>query len=118
MGWHKISISRLDWEQKTGSKWVSRLIRKLWEVSCAAYKYRNSVLYDTPSAEIMIGTLSIDSSLRMEWKLGFVGFPNIVKAALTNDIAKVMGGTVSEGSGWFVLVRKVQENIDDRRMEN
>ena len=42
-------------------------------------------------------------------------FPNIVKDALANEISKVMGGTVSERKGWFILTRKAWENFDDRR---
>ena len=55
----------------------------------------NIILHDTPLAEIMSGTLSLNRSLQMEWRLGFVGFKNIVRRVLPKKVSKVMDGAVS-----------------------
>ena len=66
----------------------------------------------------MGGSLALDRSLRMEWNLGFIGFPNMIKSALPNEIGLVMEGTIEDKKGWFVLVRRTRENIGDNRAED
>ena len=80
--------------------------------------HRCSILHDTPLAEIMGGSLALDRSLRMEWNLGFIGFPNMIKSVLPNEIGLVMEGTIEEKKGWFVLVRRIRENIGDKRTQD
>ena len=66
--WGAIQKSYLDWtdSKQTGKRWVTGLIQQLWEVEEAAWIYRNSILHDTPLANSMSGTLSLDRSLRIE----------------------------------------------------
>ena len=80
--------------------------------------YRNSILHDTPLAEIMCGSLVSDRALRLEWRLGFTVFPIIVKAVLPVDIATVMEGAIADKKGWFVLVRRTRENQGDNRTQD
>lgn len=74
------------------------LIKQCWDVEKSAWQHRNSILHDTPLAEIMSGTLSLDRSPWSEWQLGFIGLPDIVKAMLPNSVE----GTVAEKKRWFV----------------
>ena len=74
------------------------------------------MLHDTPLVEILSGELSLDRSLRREWELSFEGFPAGVQAVIPRDIATVLDSSVAEKKGWFVLVRKARENIDDERV--
>ena len=92
------------------------LIKQLWEVKFSAWEYRNSVLHDTPLADILSGELSLDRSLRREWELGSEGLPANVQVVLPGDIATVLDSSVAEKKGWFVLVRKARENIGDERV--
>ena len=116
--WAKVQQQYYTWvgSLKSGSKWVEGLIKQLWEVEFSAWEHRNSVLHDTPMAEILSGRLSLDRSLRREWELGFEGLPALVQAILPEDIATVLDSTVAEKKGWFVLVRKARENMGDERV--
>ena len=80
--------------------------------------HRCSILYDTPLAEIMGGSLALDKALRFEWNLGFVGFPNIVKAALSRVIGPVLEGSIEDKKGWFVQARRTRENLGDNRFQD
>ena len=116
--WAKVQQHYYTWMDslKSGSKWVEGLIKQLWEVEFSAWEHRNSVLHDTPMAEILSGRLSLDRSLRREWELGFEELPALVQAILPDDIATVLDSTVAEKKGWFVLVRKARENMGDERV--
>jgi hypothetical protein len=116
--WAKVQQHYYTWVDslKSGSKWVEGLIKQLWEVEFSAWEHRNSVLHDTPMAEILSGRLSLDRSLRREWALGIEELPALVQAILPDDIATVLDSTVAEKKGWFVLVRKARENMGDERV--
>ena len=118
--WAKVQQDFLTWKgsRKSGQKWVSQLICKLWDFQHAAWMHRCSILHDTPLAEIMGGSLALDRALRLEWNLGFVGFPNIVKAALPRVIGPVLEGSIEDKKGWFVLVRRTRENLGDNRIQD
>ena len=62
--------------------------------------------------------MALDRALRIEWNLGFVGFPNVVKAVLPRDIGPVMEGTIEGNKGWFVLIRRTRENLGDNRIQD
>ena len=115
--WGAIQQTYLTWtkSKQTGKRWVAGLIRQLWEVEKAAWLHRNSVLHDTPLADIMCGTLSLDRSLRTEFTLGFIGLPPLIQVVLPKDIGQVIEGTVAERKGWLVLIRTARENMGDTR---
>ena len=118
--WSIIQQKYYDWKgyRNTGNKWASGLIRKLWDIQWDAWNHRNSMLHETPLANIMEGELSLDRSLRNEWARGFDNFPRIITAAIPKNISLVMEGTLSGKKGWFVLVRRTRENINDRSTED
>ena len=115
--WGAIQQSFLTWtnSKQTGKGWVAGLIQQLWEVEKVAWLHMNSVLYDTPLAHIMSGTLSLDKSLHTEWSLGFIGIAQLVQVVLPKDIRHILEGTVSERKGWLVLIRTARENMGDNR---
>ena len=118
--WGAIQQTYLTWtkSKQTGKRWVAGLIRQLWEVEKAAWLHRNSVLHDTPLADIMCGTLSLDRSLRTEWSLGFIGLPPLIQVVLPKEIGQVIEGTVAERKGWLVLIRTARENMGDTRISD
>ena len=50
--------------------------------------------------------------------MGFVGFPDIIKAALPKEIGSGLEGTIEDKKWWFVLGRRTRENIGDNRTED
>ena len=94
--------------RNTCNKRVTGLIYKLWDIQWDTWDHMNSVLHDTPLAEIMKGTLLIDRSSRMGWRLGFTSFPNIVKVTLPTDISYVIEEIMADKKGSAALVRKTR----------
>lgn len=65
-----------------------------------SYQHRNNVLYDRFLVEIMEDRLSLHISIRIEWRLGSIEFPDIVKETLLpKGISGVINGTVAEKKG-------------------
>ena len=118
--WAQVQQKYYDWigSRKSGRKWVRGLIRQLWEVAFSAWEHRNSVLHDTPLADIMNGTLSLDRALRREWELGFEGLPDMVKVTIPRTITHILNGSVADRKGWFVLIRTARENCGDDSIED
>lgn len=55
----------------------------------------------------MEGEISLDRSMRTEWGLEFINFPNVVKATLPRHISVVMKGRTVEKIGWFECRKKM-----------
>ena len=90
--WSKVQQMYFEWSgiKKSGNKWVSTLIQKLWDVEWEAWDDRNKILHDTPLVGIMSRDLSLDLSLGTEWTLGLHTFPDVMKASIPEDIGRVM----------------------------
>ena len=52
------------------------------------------------------GSLALDRALR------------ILKSALPRDIGPVMEGTIEDKKGWFVLVKRTRENLEENRIQD
>ena len=75
------------------------------------WQHRNSILHDTPIADLLGGSYVLDQALRLEWRLGFKRIPAIVLSFIPTSIIRVMQGTVTDRKGWFVLVRRAREQL-------
>ena len=118
--WAQVQQTYYDWigSRKSGGRWVTRLIRQLWDLEFSAWEHRNSVLHDTPLADIMNGTLSLDRALRREWEWGFEGLPDMVKVTIPSTITHILNGSVADRKGWFVLIRTARENCGEDSIED
>ena len=98
---------------RSSDTWVARLIVKMWDIIFVIWQHRNSCLHDTPLADIMGGSYVLDQALRKEWEIGFDNLPFIVRATVPTSITRVLEGTTVERKGWFVLVRRARELLQN-----
>ena len=53
--------------RRTGARWVSALVTKLWQVAWDQWDDRNGALHKTPLAIELRGALTLDRAIRIEW---------------------------------------------------
>lgn len=97
---------------------MTGLIEKLWDIQCVVWQYMNNILHITLSAEITNIRLSLDRTLRQESMVGFVDFPDIIKATLPITTARVMKDRGEDRKGWTILIRKIRGNMNDERTKD
>ena len=66
----------------------------------------------------MRGSLALERELRIEWRLEFVRFSNIVETIIFRDVGTVMDGSLEDKIGCFVLVREIRKNLGNNRTQD
>ena len=104
-----ISLGR----RKTGARWVSELIKKLWLVSWDQWEDRNHTLHKSPLADDLSGALSLDRSICIEWAKGTTAMPQRVKQTFPPTVDKLLHEPLEKKKQWFTLVRSYKEMIGE-----
>ena len=99
--------------RKTGARWVTELIQKLWQVSWDQWADRNMILHGTPLADDMEGALSLDRSITFEWSKGTTNMPNRVKKTFPYSVDSILNKSLESKKQWFTLVRSYREMVGD-----
>ena len=98
-------------KRKTGARWVSELIKKLWLISWDQWADRNMSLHDTPLAEDLTGALSLNRSIRNEWEKGTTNMPRRVKRKFRKNVENILAKSLKTRQKWFTLVRSYREMV-------
>ena len=99
--------------RKTGARWASELIKKLWLISWDQWADRNMTLHGTPLAEDLSGAISLDRAIKAEWTKGTNHMPHRVKNTFTRSVENILKQPLEEKKHWFTLVRSYREMIGD-----
>ena len=99
--------------RKTGVRWVSMLIKKLWLISWDQWADRNNILHESPLADDLSGALTLDRSITMEWNKGTVNMPQRVKRTFPQSVDSILHAPLEKKKKWFTLVRSFREMIGE-----
>ena len=100
-------------KRKTGLRWTSALIKKLWLISWDQWADRNMRLHDTPLAENLAGALSLDRLIQAEWTKGTDNMPTGLKNTFTDSVENILQQPSKAKKEWFTLVRSYREVIGE-----
>lgn len=69
VGWAEVQQAYLDWcgSRRTGKRWLSALIRKLWDIAWDQWEHRNGILHNV---EDDLATRELDTRIRSEHAKG------------------------------------------------
>ena len=102
--------------KRTGKRWVTMLIKKLWDISWDQWEDRNGALHSTPMADDLNGAVSLDAAIQAECRLGSIGLPPNVRCTFPKDVKVLLNSPVHERKCWLQLVRSARELINDERI--
>ena len=120
MKWAQVQDSYYKWLgiKRTGRRWVTALIVKLWGVSWDQWESRNAALHNTPIAEDMSGAVSLNRAIVRECRLGGEGLPHKVRQTFPEEVDKFLSKSLRERKCWLVLVRASRELMNDYRIQD
>ena len=102
--------------KRTGKRWVTMLIKKLWDVSWSQWEDRNGALHNTPIADDLSGAASLDAAIKAECRLGSQGLPPHVRCTFPKDVSRLLQSSLHERKCWLQLVRAARELTNDDRI--
>ena len=89
IGWSEVQQSYYDWlgVRKTGLRWLSALVQKLWDVAWDQWNHRNGILHNND--ENLVNLLQ-DARIREQFQLGSSGLmqdgKEVFRAGLRNTL--------------------------------
>ena len=81
----------------------------MWKVMWNQWEDRNQALHKTTLAQDMEGAISLDTSIKAEWKLGKETLPKLVQNTFPRLLSNLLTHLLQKKEFWFVLVRKHRE---------
>jgi hypothetical protein len=118
--WAKAQEDYFKWIgiRRTGERWVTELIKKLWDIAWDLWEDRNKALHNTSMEAILSGVASLDKAINEEYQLGSAGLPKAVRDNFPDDIEEVLKAPLIQKKSWFTLVRAARELIHDERIQD
>ena len=115
MEWAAVQDSYFKWLgiRKTGKRWVTELITKLWDVAWDQWECRNKFIHNTQLAADLSGAASLDEAIKVEVTLGYQGLPPQVSRIFPRDVERLLNASLFEMKCLFVLVGASRELIND-----
>ena len=104
--------------RRTGERWVSEVIKKLWNISWDLWQDRNDILHKTSRVAILSGEASLDSAINEEYQLGNDELPKAVQNSFPDDIEEILSAPLIRKKSWYALVRTAREATRDGRIQN
>ena len=95
--------------KKSGNTWAKELIQQMWKVEWSQWEDRNQALHKTTLAQDMEGAISLDNSIKSEWKIGKDTLPKLVQNTFPRLLSDLLAQSLQKKKFWFVLVRKHRE---------
>ena len=81
----------------------------MWKVEWSQWEDRNQALHKTTLAQDMEGAISLDNSIKSEWKIGKDTLPKLVQNTFPRLLSNLLAQSLQKKKFWFVLVRKDRE---------
>ena len=100
--------------RRTGKRWVSSLLLKLWHVSWTMWDHRNSVLHHNDQ-HVVLGSLELNSRIGEEYEMGFKEILSSERYIFAASYQEVLAYSVSRKERWLRSVQAARNLAVQRR---
>ena len=103
IGWCEVQQSYYEWlgVKKTGLRWLSSLIQKLWDVAWDQWNHRNGILHDND--ENLLSKLQ-DLQIKEQYQQGSAGLTKDGKEMFRMGLAKTLKLNKEFKTAWLIRV--------------
>ena len=117
IGWREAQQSYFDWlsSRRTGLRWLSALIRKLWDVAWDLWDDRNGILHDKEQGQ---SAKERKERIRQEFEEGFDDLDRDTKLLFRGGLDKVLKYDSGQQKGWIERVTQARIRAVERQMED
>ena len=95
--WARVQEDYYKWLniRRTGERWATELIKKLWDISWDLWQDRNRKIHNTQMESILRGVDSLDKAIQEEDQLGKDGLPKPVQDNFLDDINEILSSPLN-----------------------
>jgi hypothetical protein len=111
--WQSVQHSYYEWmgSRKSGRRWVSALIRKLWEVAWDQWEHRNGAVHRSLSGSI---SQQLQRDLRRQHHLGPMQLPRADQALFNIDLQDLLSSRHELQTAWLANVQAARTRATAR----
>jgi len=96
--------------QKTGKRWATNLIKKLWEVMHSMWKHRNDILHESDIINTLSGQDFLEISIQHELDRGRENLRSLFTPYFLIPLAVLLAKTSPKNQRkWFLLIKSARE---------
>jgi hypothetical protein len=105
--WARVQQHYLTWmgSRKTGKRWVTTLITKLWEVSWSMWDNRNDVLYNSITPRKQMEIDEVNEEIRQQYAMGCAELKTTDQRSFAKDKEDMFLLELAHKKKWLVLVK-------------
>ena len=105
--WARVQQHYLTWmgSRKTGKRWVSLLITKLWEVSWSMWDNRNDVLHNAMTPRKQLEIDAVHAEIRQQYAMGCADLRESDQRCFQKDKEDIILLELAYKKKWLVLVK-------------
>ena len=96
--------------KNTGERWLSALIRKLFEVAWDQWQYRNSIVHDKREGQV---ARLLEQEIRDEYNLGFRGFTLSIRPLTRLPMEELLAMRLQVQQSWLRRVQRQREMLPE-----
>jgi len=95
--------------EKTGRRWLSALITKLWQVAWDQWQHRNGILHDVDDGLL---AQQLKFEIRAQYELGFEGFRRNTRGFTRQTIEEVLKKPLRDQQVWLERITTARDYKD------
>ena len=88
----------------TSRRWISALIKKLWETIWSIWRYRNSLVHDQTNHPIKKITMLLNITMLKELQYGLAGLPRNFSYLFQKQMRSVLATSINQKKQWILTV--------------
>ena len=104
--WAKAQELYLQYKSRktSGRRWISALIRKLWETIWAIWRYRNGLVHEQTNAPLKTINAILNLTMLKELQYGLSGLPQKYSYLFKKQFNEVLKTSVNHKKQWVLTV--------------
>jgi hypothetical protein len=112
MNTHYESVS----SRRTGLRWCSGLIHRLWLLLRDLWEHRNAILHDDIPVELQRATTQLNQSVSGQYNLGLNGLsPSHFRSYFTRPLVDILAFTVSYKRNWLANLLAARDHLESNQ---
>ena len=95
--------------RKSGSRWASTLIKKLWNITLQLWLHRNEALHKTDAINLLSGLVPLKKTIAAEYNLGPKDLPGVYSTYFHIPLQILLTKHAGYLKKWFLVIRSARE---------
>ena len=116
--WEYTQIVYYEWcrSKKSGRRWTTALIQKLWDIAWDLWEYRNGIVHSSENAEILHNMAETNGAIRTQYLRGPHGLAQHDHSLFRESIEDILSASILYRQKWLKRVETARDRAARRHI--